>query len=104
MPSSRSKRLSSSYLTMYGRHVFLELLLWSHIHNLQWSIHQLHDMPRLERFSIYIIHIMRMENAWLGAIQNCLFARRISEAETAPTTYTYQHTISNTTSQSSEHT
>jgi hypothetical protein len=43
----------------------LVFLLRPHIHNLQRRILQLDHMARLQRLSVYVIHIMRMENARL---------------------------------------
>jgi hypothetical protein len=44
-------------------------------------------MPRLNRLGINILHIMRVENSGFRAVQDGLLARRIREAEAAPTIY-----------------
>jgi hypothetical protein len=64
--------------------VVLKLLLWPHVHNLQRRIHQLDHMSRFERLGVYVIDIVRMEDAWFRAIENSLFTWRVCEAETAP--------------------
>lgn len=74
-----------SPLSLFPPSSHSNLLPRPHIHNLQRRILQLNNMPRLQRLSIYIIRIMRMENARLTTTQNSLFTRWIGEAETSPT-------------------
>jgi hypothetical protein len=62
----------------------LKLFLRSHIHYLQRSIHQLNHMSWFECFGVYIVNIMGMEDARFRAIQNGLFAGRISKAKAPP--------------------
>jgi hypothetical protein len=61
-----------------------ELPLRSHIHHLQRPIIQLHHMPWLQRLGIYIIHLVRVEDARFRAIEYRLFTRRIRKAEASP--------------------
>ena len=42
-------------------------------------------MPRLKRLGVYIIDVVRVENARFRAAENGLFAWGIGEAETSPT-------------------
>jgi hypothetical protein len=44
-------------------------------------------MSRLQRLGIYILDIVRMEDAWFRATENGLFAWGVCEAETAPAAY-----------------
>jgi hypothetical protein len=64
--------------------VSLVLLLRPHIHNLQRRVLQLNNMSRLQRLGVNIVHIMRMEDTRLRAIENRLFTWWVREAEAAP--------------------
>ena len=44
-------------------------------------------MSRFECFGIDIINVVRVEYAWAAAIEDGLFAWRVSETETAPAAY-----------------
>ena len=87
LPSHLSQRRAMQTRPPPAMGAFLILLLRPHVHNLQRRIHQLNNMPGLHRLGVNILHVMRVEDARLGAVQNGLFARRIREAEAAPTTH-----------------
>ena len=67
-------------------HTASKLLLGAHIHNLQRRIRQLNHMSRFPCLGVNVIDIMWVKNPRFRAIENSLFTRRVSEAETAPTT------------------
>lgn len=62
----------------------LEVLLGPHVHDFQGRVGQLDHMTWLERFGVDVINVVRMEYTRSTAVQNGLFARGISEAETTP--------------------
>lgn len=41
-------------------------------------------MSRLQRLSVYVVYVVRMEDARLAAVEDRLLARRIRESETPP--------------------
>lgn len=63
----------------------LELLFRPHIHELQRRIGELNHMSGLQCFSVYVVNVVRMEDAGTSAVENGLFTRRISKTEAAPT-------------------
>ena len=62
----------------------LERLFWSHINELQRRVGELNYMSGLQCLGVYVVNVMRMEDAWTSAVENCLFTWRICETEAAP--------------------
>jgi hypothetical protein len=59
--------------------------LHPHVDDIERRIFELNNVPRLQRLGIYILHVVRMEDARAGAREDGLFARGVGKAETAPT-------------------
>jgi hypothetical protein len=85
-PAFRFPTSISYYIIPYHCLKNPSLLLHPHIQHLERRICQLDHVTRFQGLGVDISHGMRVEDARLCAVQNCLFAWRIREAEAAPAT------------------